>query len=463
MGHPKNRTFHNVQLPFLGSIRLGKLPWKKPVSDERREIIVNVPVLSRVEGEGALSMRIKDGRIAELNLRIFEPPRLFEKLLEGRGIEEVPDIVARICGICPVAYQMSASHAIESILGIDPGPWVRAMRRLFYCGEWIESHSLHIHLLAAPDFLGYKNATELAAVFPDEVRRGLKLQGLGNDIIRFLGGRSVHPVGARIGGFYHAPSAVAAESLLDALKAVLPEAEALVHWTAAFKLPDSEQEFECISLRHPDEYPMNEGRLVSNYGLDRDISEFDAEFREQQVPYSTALHCLHNGKPYLVGPLARLNLNWDRLPASVRENAEATGIHWPSLNVFHSVVARAIEIHFAITEAIKILEAYKMPEQPFAEVKPMAGTGYGCTEAPRGILWHRYEIDENGHVVSARIVPPTSQNQARIEEDLRLSMMQVGFDMPDEALRLHAETVIRNYDPCISCATHFLDFRVDRE
>ena len=433
------------------------------MTDQRRDISINVPVLARVEGEGALSLKVKDGHISELNLRIFEPPRLFEKLLEGRGYEEVPDMVARICGICPVAYQMSASHAIEGVFGMNPGPWVRAMRRLFYCGEWIESHNLHIHLLAAPDYLGYASAPEMAQDFPDEVRRGLKLQGLGNSIISFLGGRSVNPVGARIGGFHHAPTPAAAQLLLQELKAMLPEAETLVRWTAGLNFPDIQQDFESVSLRHPDEYPMNEGRLVSNRGLDIMISDFDNAFREHQVTYSTALHCLHNGKPYLVGPLARLNLNWDRLPTAVRVNAESTVITWPSQNVYHSVVARAIEVHYAFIEAIRLLEAYELPDSPFMVSWPRAGVGYGCTEAPRGILWHKYEIDDFGRVVNARIVPPTSQNQARIEEDLRISIEQLGFDQTDDIIRHRAETVIRNYDPCISCATHFLDLRLERE
>lgn len=429
---------------------------------EKRELTLNVPVLARVEGEGALELRISGGRVEELSLHIFEPPRLFEKFLEGRGFEEVPDMVARICGICPVAYQMSAVQAIEGIFGMEPGPWVRAMRRLFYCGEWIESHALHIHLLAAPDFLGFGSVVEMAQDYPEEVRRGLMLQGLGNDIIRLLGARSVHPVGARVGGFYRAPKPEETAALLEKLRAALPEARALVAWTGALRLPEVEQEFESVCLRHPDEYPLNEGRLVSDRGLDISAAEFEREFTEFHVAHSTALYCHHRGKPYLVGPLARLNVNLGRLPPTVREAALATGIRWPSRNPFHGIAARAVELYFALTEAVRLLESYAYPSTPYIEATPRAGVGYGCTEAPRGILWHRYETSGDGHVVSARIVPPTSQNQARIEDDLRLSLEQFGLDRPDEELRLRCETVIRNYDPCISCATHFLDLRVKR-
>ncbi len=429
----------------------------------KRTVNLNIPVLTRVEGEGALDLSIENGEISELRLRIFEPPRLFEKFLEGRGHMEVPDMVARICGICPVAYQMSAVQALEGILGITPTPWIRDMRRLFYCGEWIESHSLHIHLLAAPDFLGFANAIELAGRHPDIVRRGLKLQEAGNAIIRFLGGRSVHPVGVRVGGFWHAPSANAAAALRAELEALLPDAEALVQWTASLPLPDETQVFECVSLRKAGEYPITLGRIVSSRGLDIDIAEFDSEFKESHAPHSTALHCHHRGQDYLVGPLARINLNLDQLPFSTRSLMKASGVRFPSSNIFHGIVARALEIHAALTEAIRLLQGYQPTDTPYLEAAPRAGVGFGATEAPRGILWHRYELDAGGSIVSARIVPPTSQNQARMEADLRASLNHFGLDQTEQKIRQHAETVIRNYDPCISCATHFLKLNIKKK
>lgn len=428
---------------------------------EGREIAINVPVLARVEGEGSLDLQARDGKLELVRLRIFEPPRLFEKFLEGRAWHEVPDTVARICGICPVAYQMSASHAIEAVFGNRPGPWLRKMRRLFYCGEWIESHALHIHLLAAPDFLGYPSAIAMAKDYADEVRRGLRIQEAGNALIRLFGGRSVHPVGARIGGFHRAPSPETARQMSDKLKAVRDEARELVRWVGGLTLPEDEQAITAVSLRHPDEYPMNEGRIVSSDGLDIPIDAYEEHFQEHQEPHSTALHARLHGRPYLVGPLARLNLNLDRLPPVVREALDATGIHFPSRNMFHSALARSVEILYAVEEAIGILEDY-CPDQPFAAVETKAGVGFGCTEAPRGMLWHRYHLNDKGEVLSARIVPPTSQNQARMEEDLRTSLERFGLERSDEELRQHAETVVRNYDPCISCATHFLRVRVDR-
>jgi sulfhydrogenase subunit alpha len=429
---------------------------------EKREVGIRVPVLARVEGEGALEIDIAGGRIAALKLRIFEPPRLFEKLLEGRSFAEVPDLVARICGICPVAYQMSAVHALEAIFGIDPGPWVRAMRRVMYCGEWIESHSLHIHLLAAPDFLGVDSVIEMARDHPVEVRRGFRLQTLGNDLIRLFGGRSVHPVGVRVGGFHRPPTRDEVASLTERLRAALPDARALVAWTASLPVPADAQQFTCVALRHPEEYPMNEGRIVSDHGLDIGIDEYEAHFAERQVIHSTALHSLLRGQPYLVGPLTRLNLNRDRLPEAVSEALDATAIRFPCNNLFHSIVARAAEIYYALLEAIRLLELYEDPSASFVAAVPRAGAGCGCTEAPRGLLWHRYETDATGAIRLARIVPPTSQNQARIEDDLRHSLEALGLERDDDELRRRGEAVIRNYDPCISCATHFLKLSVLR-
>lgn len=427
-----------------------------------KTIHINVPVLARVEGEGALDLRIDNGTITDLKLRIYEPPRYFEKFLEGRSYKDVPDTVARICGICPVAYQMSAVHAIEAVFAMQATAWARNMRRLMYCGEWLQSHSLHIHMLAAPDFLGFNSIIEMAAVYPDEVRRGLKLQGLGNDIMHLLGGRSVHPVGVCAGGFYHAPKPADVAVLRDRLLLARQDTVELLHWTASLALADDEQDFVSVSLRHDQEYAMNEGRIVSDRGLAIGIEEFAAHFEELHRPQSTALHCLLHGEPYLVGPLARLNNNLDQLPVESRELLATTGISFPSRNMFHSIIARAVEIHFALHEAIRLLQEYEVPAQPFETVTARAGVGYGCTEAPRGILWHRYELDAAGQVISARIVPPTSQNQARIEQDIEAALNHFGLDRPDADLQLHAEKVIRNYDPCISCATHFLRLQVQR-
>ena len=429
---------------------------------KQRNIRINVPVLTRVEGEGALQLQIKNGAIQDLQLRIYEPPRLFEKMLEGREPNEAIDMVARICGICPVAYQMTAVQGLESLFKVSVTPWVRAMRRVFYCGEWLQSHALHIHMLAAPDFLGYNNIIEMAADHPATVRRGLRLQSLGNDLIALFGARSVHPVGVQVGGFYHAPDPKDVTALCKRLQAAKQDAVELVRWTTSLPFPDNQQDFVAVCLRHPTEYPMNEGRIVSSTGLDIDSRDYLDHIRELQVPHSTALHALMQDKPYLVGPLARINLNVDHLPAELDDILKAGGITFPSQNMFHSIVARATEIWLAIHEALRLLQDYSNPATAAISWQPRAGTGIAATEAPRGLLWHQYELDDTGRIQSARIIPPTSQNQARIEEDLQNSLEMFGLEQDDDALRLHGETVIRNYDPCISCATHFLQLDIKR-
>ncbi len=424
---------------------------------------IEVPVLARVEGEGALHVKIRDGQVEDLRLRIFEPPRFFETFLQQRDWREIPDITSRICGICPVAYQLSSSQAIEAAFGAVLTPEIRALRRLYYCGEWIESHALHIHLLAAPDFFGFPDAMSLAKSHPAEVRRGLHLQGLGNDLVKMFGGRAVNPVGARPGGFYRAPSYSEVRAMLERFRAAQDDAAELIAWTAKFNFPDIQRDAPRVSLRHHSEYPMAQGNILASTGLEIDVADFEHHYREFQVPHSTALHAHLDGKPYWVGPLPRLNNNLDRLPDATAHLLEKTGIRFPSNNPFHSAVARAVEIHIAIEEAIRILAAYlKQPlPKPYVNIVPKEGEGAGCTEAPRGLLWHRYRFNAEGKVVKAVITPPTSQNQAHMENDLRQSVLE-SLDLDDGALQAHLEAGVRNYDPCISCSTHFLKTTIDR-
>lgn len=429
----------------------------------RKKLNVNIPLLARVEGEGALDLLIDNGKIQSLQLRIFEPPRYFEKFLEGRKNTEVLDIVARICGICPVAYQMTAVQALEQILEIKISGWVRAMRRVFYCGEWIQSHCLHMHLLAIPDFLGFESALQMAKQFPDEVRRGLALQSLGNELIALFGARAVHPVGAKIGGFSQSPTAETVAALLEKLKQHLPLAEALIGWTQQLELPNFSADMTMVALHHPDEYAMNEGEIISNKGLKVSKENYLDYFCEFQQPYSTALHSLLNNEAYMVGPLARMVLNFQQLPSSLKAILNKYKINFTKPSMFQSLVARAAEVYFAIAEAIRILENFSETDVSYETAVIKAGTGFGATEAPRGLLWQAYQLSSDGHILKANIVPPTSQNQAQIEKDLATTLTQFGLDKTDQELKLMSEMVIRNYDPCISCSTHFLDLRVKRQ
>jgi coenzyme F420-reducing hydrogenase alpha subunit len=421
-----------------------------------------VDYLARVEGEGALDLQVSDGRVTSAQFKIFEPPRFFEAFLRGRSYHEVADIVARICGICPIAYQMSAVHAIENAFGAKVEGQLRALRRLIYCGEWIESHGLHVVMLHAPDFLGFPDGITMARDHGAMVKNGLAIKKAGNEIMQLLGGREIHPVSVKAGGFHRVPTRKELAALAEKLKHARDLAVGLARWVATFPFPDFEQDYEFVALRHPHEYPFNEGRLVSSCGLDIDIAEYDSEFEERHVAHSTALHSvLKRRGAYLVGPLARYALNFDRLPVSVQALARDTGLGPVCKNPFRSIVVRAIEIVYAFEEALRIIAEYEYPAEPSVKLEPRAGVGFGCTEAPRGICWHRYEFEADGSIKTARIVPPTSQNQPSIEADLTAVATSI-LDKPDDVIRHRCEQTIRNYDPCISCSTHFLKLSIHR-
>ncbi len=423
--------------------------------------LLRVDPLARVEGEGAMHVRVKRGKVTDVELRIYEPPRFFEAFLRGRAHTEPPDITARICGICPVAYQMSACLAIESACGVTVPDEIRAMRRLLYCGEWIESHALHVFLLHTPDFLGFESAIELAKQAPDVVARGLRLKKTGNALMALVGGRAVHPVNVRIGGFYRLPTREELADIRPGLAQAREDALATVRLVAGFDFPDFEQEQDYLALQADDGYPLETGRIVTTSGLDFGVDRFDQHVVEEHVERSHALHArLHAHGSYVVGPLARYTLNFAALSPLAQDAAHDAGLSETCRNPFRSIIVRAIELLYACDEAIRIIDAWDGAPAPSVDVMPRAGVGYGATEAPRGLLYHRYRLADDGTILDARIVPPTSQNQASIESDLR-RFVQPRLHLPADELTRQCEQAIRNYDPCISCATHFLDLHVE--
>ncbi len=424
---------------------------------------IRVDTIARVEGEGALDLRIKGGKVVAAHLAIFEPPRLFEALLRGRAYTEAADITARICGICPIAYQMGAVHAMENALGLKVDGPLRALRRLAYCGEWIESHALHVVMLHAPDFLGYPDAIQMAPRYGRMLNAGLALKKAGNEVVRVLGGREIHPVNVRVGGFYRVPTRSELTALAAIVRPARDHAVELLRWVSSFPFPDFERDYEFVALRHANEYPFNEGRIVSNAGIDLPLCDYETVFEERHVVHSTALQSVIKGRgSYLVGPLARYSLNFDRLPNDIRTLAGEAGLGPICRNPFKSILVRAIELVYACDEALRLISSYEMPDSPAVEGVPRAAVGYGCTEAPRGICYHRYEIDADGTIQRARIVPPTSQNQLSVEEDL-CEVATRNIDLPENELRARCEQTIRNYDPCISCSAHFLKLTLHRE
>ena len=427
----------------------------------RGDRTISVEGLARVEGEGSLRVEVRDGIVSDVALEIFEPPRYFEAMLIGRHFTEAPDITSRICGICPVAYQMSACNAMEDACGAVIDERIGALRRLLYCGEWIQSHALHVYLLHAPDFLGCADAVELAERAPGIVERGLDLKRTGNLVMETVGGRAVHPVNVRVGGFYRAPSPESVAALAEPLFRARDQALATVEWVSGFDFPDVEADYRFVALREPGRYTIETGRAVSSDGLDLSPAELAELVVEEHVARSTALHARLGGRDsYLTGPLARYSLNSSMLPPLAAEAAAGAGLGPVCKNPFRSIVVRAVELVFACDEALSLVETYEPPNPPAATVVPRAASGAGATEAPRGLLFHTYDIDESGTIRRARIVPPTSQNQLTIESDLR-QVAQESLDLGDDDLQWRCEQAVRNHDPCISCAAHFLDVTIE--
>jgi sulfhydrogenase subunit alpha len=422
---------------------------------------IHIPALARVEGEGALTIRLKDGAVNEINLDIFEPPRFFEGFLNGRYFQDVPDITARICGICPVAYQMSSVQALESALQVSITPEVRRLRQLLYCAEYIESHALHIYLLQAPDLVGYDSAISLAADDPDLVKKALRLKKIGNDLLKTIGGRSVHPVNTCVGGFYHWPSQDAIHGMVPDLEWARQASIDTAIWAATLNYPDFQQDYEFVALNRIDEYAIYDGYIASSTGKRIDPSEFEKNYIETHVEHSNALHShTSSDTSYFVGPLARFNLNYKKLRQGARDVARKIDLKPPVRNPYKGLLARAIELVHCCDLAIELAGEYH-PEGPsYKEIKVRPGEGCGVSEAPRGLLYHRYVVDEQGLVRFARITPPTAQNFAQMEADL-WALAPAAVKLPQEEASLSFEHLLRSYDPCISCSVHFLRLRIE--
>ncbi len=422
---------------------------------------LSVGALTRVEGEGALHVTMTDGTVDTVELNIYEPPRFFEAFLRGRSYREPPDITARVCGICPVAYQVSACNAIEDACGVTIDPELVALRRLLYCGEWIHSHALHIFLLHMPDFLGYPDAISLAKDRRELVERGLALKKAGNRLMEQIGGRAIHPINVRLGGFYSTPTRADLEPAAEMLRRALDDALYTVGQVARFDFPDSEFDHEFLSLTDPHRYPIENGAIARSAGPAFPIEEFTAHVVEAQVAHSTALQATLDGGRFLTGPLARYSLNSRLLTPAATEAAADAGLGAQCRNPFRSIVVRAVEIVYAVEEALRIIADYDRPVRPFVEVPARAGIGHGVSEAPRGLLYHRYEVGDDGLIRAATIVPPTSQNQAAIEHEMA-QLVTANVSLDDASLTSLCEKSIRNHDPCISCSAHFLRLTVER-
>ncbi|MFN7065264.1 MAG: Ni/Fe hydrogenase subunit alpha [Aquificaceae bacterium] len=418
---------------------------------------LRIDALTRVEGEGALEVYLEEGRPKELRLSIYEPPRFIEGLLKGKPYHYIPDITARICGICPVAYQMSGLQAIEDAFGVEIPKEIEVIRRLMYFGEWIQSHALHVFFLHLPDFYRVPSIFELAKVDRDLLLAGMDIKRAGSLIIQTLGGRTSHPVSVIAGGFSSLPESLS--SLVDPLVSALEKSLWVIERIKELNYPEFELKNVVFVSLFEEDYPILKGDIYFE-GQRLPASSFKELFEEFEVSYSTAKHSkLKDGRLYLVGPLARFNNAYQKLSSIAGEGAERLGLEAPIRNPYKSLMVRMLEVIHALERALQIVKGYKRPEESHVEVKPRRSEGFGVSEAPRGILWHNYTFDEEGRILKADIVPPTSQNIPAIELSL-WEFIKRSQSLTEDYLRDGAEPMIRNFDPCISCATHFLRVKV---
>lgn len=420
----------------------------------KSKINIDVNYLARVEGRGALNINVsKDGKVEELRFRIYEPPRFFESILIGRRYDEVMELASRICGICPVAHQITALRAVENAMGIEPSQQTKDLRKLIAISAHIQSNVLSMYFLSLPDFMGYESIIAMMKNHMDIIKRGLRLKKLGNDITDLIGGRAVHPVTAVVGGFSALPDKNQLQKIRKRLIEAKQDAFETVELFSKIEIPKFKRKCEHLAISDSKVYAINHGRLRSTKGLDIDEMEYREYISEKQVSYSTALHSyIKNQDSFMVGPLPRVNLNFNQLSPDAKEASRNSGGKFPNFNPFASHFARAIELVHNIDESIEIIDRTTIKDEK-RKIACKAGFGAAITEAPRGSLYHSYNLDNNGIVRRVDIVPPTAHNAYNIEMDMNEFVESI-IDLPIDEIRLKCEMLIRAYDPCISCSAH---------
>ena len=412
---------------------------------------IEIDYLARVEGEAALVIELNGAPF--LQLKIFEPPRFFEGFLVGRRYDEVGDIVSRICGICPVSHMTTAILAVEKATGIAVSEQTTVLRRLFSTSQIVASHLVHLYALALPDYYGYPGIVGMQGRLGEKIARFIRMKNVMNLLTGLIGGRPLHPVTHLPGGFTSIPNQDEFGEVLEKLKSIRPDTEQVVRDVAAFELPDFHAPCEHVALHGPEAYAINGGRIVSDRGLDITIDEYDAHFKEREVPYAFAKQsALEGSSIFRVGALSRLNNKFDKLQERTRSLADEVGLSPPDDNPFHNNLAQSLEVVDGIEQCIQILESTRFEDEELYAA-PEAGAGGAATEAPRGLLYHWYKIDRSGVVEQAKIVTPTSHNFLVIERDLKDLVAQYQ-DLDRAKLQLLCEQLIRAYDPCFSCSVH---------
>ncbi|MGD9497235.1 MAG: Ni/Fe hydrogenase subunit alpha [Armatimonadota bacterium] len=423
---------------------------------------IHVHHTTRVEGHGDIHAEIVDGVLKQAQFAIVEAPRFFEGFLRGQRYDDVCHVASRICGICACSHKCAALKATEVALAVSISPQTEALRRLCFHGEVLSSHLLHIYFLAAPDFLGLPSVMPLIGSDPELVRRAMRLKQVGYDLAALVAGRHTHPVAMTVGGFSFLLPVADLEPMRARLVAIRADLDATVELFATIELPDFERPTEYVSLKHPERYAFYDGDIFSSEGHRLPVRRYREAIQERVVPYSTAKHARWNRPQYMVGALARLNNNYEQLHPAAKETARRLGMSPPVHNPFAITLAQLVECVHCVEDAIELIDELTVSgihqEHQQAPVQPRAGHGAGAVEAPRGMLLHEYEFDEEGRCLAANHVIPTAQNLGNLEADMREYVPRIAAESSDRITR-KLEMLVRAYDPCISCSAHMVRLR----
>ncbi len=422
-----------------------------------KPVKINVHYITRVEGHGNILLNASDGKIEDLKWEVIEAPRFFEAMLRGRPFNDVPIIASRICGICSIAHTLASIKAVEAAFGVSPTEQTLILRKLLHNAEYLESHVLHTLFLAAPDYLGVPSVFPLIETHKEVVVMALRLKKLAYNLAEILAGRKTHPLGAVVGGFSMVPDLAELKAIKKRLEAARDDFATIVKLFQTLKVPDFTRETEYIGLRDPRDYALYNGDIASSDGGTLPVSSYLEVTNEFCVPWSTAKYTRHQRESYMVGALARFNLNSKQLLPQARKAASDLGLRAPNFNPYMITVAQVVEAIHVLEDSIHIIEqlaAHGIKEE-FPLVRVKAGRGVGAVEAPRGLLIHDYTFDDKGVLTKANCIIPTNQNHNNIQKDLE-KMVPGILKMPEEDIKLRLEMLVRSYDPCISCSTHAL-------
>lgn len=419
---------------------------------------INVHHVTRVEGHGNLVVNMKEGILERAELEIVEAPRFFESMLRERPWHEAPYITSRICGICSVGHAQASINALEDALEVTPSEQTMRLRRLLFNAETMQSHWLHVFLLVIPDFFGAGSALEMAQEHPETVRMALRLRKTANDLADMICGRKVHPVAMKVNGFSRLPTVDELTGIRERLVQARDDVSEVVRLLGEVQVPDFDRETEYVALHLPREYAWIEGDIRTTDGYEYSIRDYRKLTNETTVPHSTAKHARHARESYMVGALARYKINHQFLRPEAVEAAGELGLTPDCVNPYMNNMAQVVESVHCLEDSIDLVDRFLdegLDREP-REVRVRAGTGVGAAEVPRGVLFHEYELDDDGHIVRANCVIPTGQNLANIEADMRSLVPRLAGSSREE-ITLKLEMLVRAYDPCISCSTHFLD------